>query len=275
MPKVPIDYSKTIIYKIVCKDLNIDYTYVGQTTNLNKRRNQHKHSCNNENDRKYNYPVYQKIRENCGWSYWSVIEIEKYPCKDYNEAGARERFFIEQLGTLNKVIPTRTHEEYRSDNRTAANERSKIYYENNTEVIAEKQKKYTEQNKKKIAERRKIHYEKNKEHIAEYHKEYYQTNKEKAAEKQQIYRENNKEAINAKKKIIVKCECGCEVTKSSISTHKKSNKHIKCMNGNPVSGYKGERVKCECGIEISKDSMYRHKKTKKHINLMENLPKSE
>ena len=119
---------------------------------MNKRRNQHKHSYNNENDRKYIYPVYQKNRENCGWSNWSVIEIEKYPCRDLNEA-------VELFGNLNKVIPTRTHEEYRSDNRTAANERSKICYENNTDVIAERHKKYILKNRKK-AENKKKYYEK-------------------------------------------------------------------------------------------------------------------
>ena len=35
MPKVPIDYAKTILYKIVCNDLKIIDCYVGTTINLN------------------------------------------------------------------------------------------------------------------------------------------------------------------------------------------------------------------------------------------------
>ena len=37
MPKLPIDYSKTIIYKIICCDLNIKDCYVGHTTDFTRR----------------------------------------------------------------------------------------------------------------------------------------------------------------------------------------------------------------------------------------------
>ena len=49
MPKKDIDYSKTIIYKIVCNDLNITDVYVGHTTNFIKRKARHKYDCNNIN----------------------------------------------------------------------------------------------------------------------------------------------------------------------------------------------------------------------------------
>ena len=50
MPKVEIDYSKTIIYKLCCKDINITDIYVGHTTNFIKRKNEHKSDCNNPNN---------------------------------------------------------------------------------------------------------------------------------------------------------------------------------------------------------------------------------
>jgi hypothetical protein len=34
MPKVKMDYSNTIIYKIFCKDTNIKEAYIGHTTNM-------------------------------------------------------------------------------------------------------------------------------------------------------------------------------------------------------------------------------------------------
>ena len=37
-----IDYGKVVIYKIVCKDLNIDMCYVGHTTNFLIRKASHK-----------------------------------------------------------------------------------------------------------------------------------------------------------------------------------------------------------------------------------------
>jgi predicted GIY-YIG superfamily endonuclease len=47
MPKTQIDYSKTIMYKIVPKDLNNNYIYVGSTTDFTKRKYTHKASCFN------------------------------------------------------------------------------------------------------------------------------------------------------------------------------------------------------------------------------------
>ena len=36
------DYSKTISYRIICKDKSITEGYIGHTTNLKKRLNKHK-----------------------------------------------------------------------------------------------------------------------------------------------------------------------------------------------------------------------------------------
>jgi predicted GIY-YIG superfamily endonuclease len=56
MPKDNIDYSHTIIYKICCKDETVTGIYVGHTTNMVKRRCQHKSSCNDENGKSYFAP---------------------------------------------------------------------------------------------------------------------------------------------------------------------------------------------------------------------------
>jgi len=43
---------------------------------------------------------------------WSMIEIEKYPCKDNNEARKREREWFEEFNsTLNSYRPSSTKEE--------------------------------------------------------------------------------------------------------------------------------------------------------------------
>ena len=97
MPKKNMDYSKTIIYKIVSNDLNINDVYVGHTTNFIKRKAHHKSHCNNINSKKHNLKVYKTIRENGNWDNWNMVEIEKYPCNDSNEACARERYYYELL----------------------------------------------------------------------------------------------------------------------------------------------------------------------------------
>ena len=157
MPKVVIDYSRTIVYKIVCNDVNIKDLYVGHTTNFVKRKNQHKSSCNNVKSKDYNIYVYQFIRNNCGWDNFSMIEVEKYVCNNRLEANKRERYWIEKLNaTLNKVIPSRTFKEYYEDNKTKLLEQKKVYYDNNKSNISEKNKIYRETNKSNLSEKRKV-----------------------------------------------------------------------------------------------------------------------
>ncbi len=116
MPRNEIDYSKTIIYKIVCNDLTITDCYVGSTTDFKTRKAGHKSNCNNENGRKYDLKVYKMIRDNGGWSNWTMLQIELYPCKDSNEAHSRERHWIEYFNSkLNMNIPTREKKEWRDE----------------------------------------------------------------------------------------------------------------------------------------------------------------
>jgi hypothetical protein len=153
MPRTNIDYQKTIIYKIVCNDLEVKDCYVGHTTDFTKRRNKHKSNCNNENSKNYNYKVYQFIRENGGWNNWSIILIEYYPCKDGLEARARERYWYEILNAnLNSDVPNRNQKEWCEDNKEIILEYKKEYRETNKEKITEFQKEYYKNNKEKIKE---------------------------------------------------------------------------------------------------------------------------
>jgi hypothetical protein len=107
------NYQNTVIYKIVCNDLSIKDLYVGHTTNFTRRKNQHKNYCINQKKLK----VYEFINTNGGWSNWSMILIELFPCNDGNEARARERYYYEEMkGTLNFCVPNRTVKEYKLDN---------------------------------------------------------------------------------------------------------------------------------------------------------------
>ena len=83
MPKVPIDYSNTVIYKLVNKeDYDNANVYIGSTANFTQRKYCHKSRCNNEKDKAYDSKIYQNIRNDGGWDEWNMIEIEKYPCVD-------------------------------------------------------------------------------------------------------------------------------------------------------------------------------------------------
>ena len=103
MPKEEIDYSNTIIYKIVCKNPNINDVYVGHTTNFIQRKYSHKIACNSITN---NIKIYNIIRENGGWDNWDMIEIAKYNCKNHTEARIKENEHFEQLNcSLNSKPP--------------------------------------------------------------------------------------------------------------------------------------------------------------------------
>jgi hypothetical protein len=143
MPRLPIDYSRTQMYKIVCKDLTITYIYVGHTTRWKDRKRKHKKYCGEKKDdrKDYDFPVYQFIRNNGGWDNWSMILIEEYSCENKLQATQRERYWIETLNaTLNCNIPSRTKQEY--------------YIDNKQKIIE-----YNDENREHINELKKIKYE--------------------------------------------------------------------------------------------------------------------
>ena len=222
------DYAKTIIYKIVCKDINIRQSYGGHTTHLIKRRQAHKSNCNNINSKKYNYYLYQFIRQNGNWENWEMLWCYDYPCKTKRESEFEERNFIEinkcELNCVKRpYISEEEKKEYDKENH-------KEYYKNNKDEILEYDKEYRDKNKDKIKEKAKEYYEENKDIILEYHKEYRENNKDKIAEYDKEYREKNKDKIEEKRKKIVICECGSEVRKSGLLAHKKTAKHKKLMD---------------------------------------------
>ena len=173
------DYSRTVIYKLCCKDPSITDIYIGHTTDFRKRKCQHKCYCHNEKDKSYNVYVYRYIREHGGWDNWDMIEVCRQSCIDANDARKLERKYLEELGaTLNMDVPSRTEKEYKYDNRDKIKVYNKKYYEKKSDKIKEKSKKYSEENRDKINEYYKNYREEHTENMKDYSKKYYLTQKE-------------------------------------------------------------------------------------------------
>jgi len=172
MPRTPTDYSKTIIYKFVCDDLNVNQCYVGHTINMTKRKCCHKSACNNEKNKAHNLKIYKIIRQNGGWDNWNMVLVEKFPCKDSSEACKREREVYEELDAkMNMVIPYLTQEE------------TKKYGKEYREDHKEYYKQYREEHKEYYKQNYKKYWEEHKEELKKYHKQYYQERKEQKNEK--------------------------------------------------------------------------------------------
>jgi len=156
MPKTNIDYSKTIVYKIINYDFP-DLLYVGSTTNFTKRKQQHKERCFNQNSIKYNLKLYKTIRENGNWESWFMVKICDYPCNNKREAEQEEdRYMMELKANMNMRRAFQTRKQYREENKDKIHDNKKQYYEDNKENIKENRRQYYEDNKEKIKEKRSI-----------------------------------------------------------------------------------------------------------------------
>jgi hypothetical protein len=239
MPKIQTDYSNTIIYKICCKDVSINDIYVGHTTNFTQRKQSHKTSCYNINDKKYNQYVYKFIRENGGWDNWSMIQIEEHNCNNKREAEAVEHSWIENLSaTLNSNKPHAMCKEepqlykhcWYEENKEQILQKAKVNYEENKEQKLEYQKQYANENSEHIAEKQKEYREKNKDKLAEQKKVYRETHKEEIKQMISNWCEANKEKLKEKKGEVIDCECGNQYTFGNKNRHLQSKIHTDYQN---------------------------------------------
>tara|TARA_R110000822_G_scaffold294123_1_gene416152 strand:- start:77 stop:775 length:699 start_codon:yes stop_codon:yes gene_type:complete len=225
--------SKTgYIYKIFCKT-DDELVYYGSTT---------QRVCDRISNHRKNYKGWKKGTYHFVSSYlvvetddWDYMTIEKVVYDEPFELKNRERFWIVNNECVNRIIPNTTPEEsgkrWRDNNKEKVKKTRKEYCENNKEKVKKtKQRWYEktkEQNKEKVKKTSKAYYDNNKEKIKEREKQYRENNKEKIKELEKQYREQNKEKIAAKSKEKLTCECGCIVSRSFLTAHKKSKKHLK------------------------------------------------
>ena len=90
-----IDFNKSVIYKISCKNVAIQNIYIGSSTKFTSRRAKHKKNTNNKVGPLYHLKLYKTIRENGNWNEWNMEIIEEYPCENKNQLIEREKYYIE------------------------------------------------------------------------------------------------------------------------------------------------------------------------------------
>ena len=208
MPRKASNYANGIQYKIVCKDPAITDCYNGSCVSLKDRKKTHKQHSLNPNDKAYNFKVYRFIREHGGWDNWTFLQLEESPCKSKQELVLRERHWFDIIKpTLNMVSPMITPEEKKIY-------RVEYYADNRAEIIAHKKQFYAD----------------NKDEISVKNQQVYADNRDAFSAKNQQYYADNRVKILEKLKEKVRCECGCITTKSVISRHLKSKKHLNLMN---------------------------------------------
>ncbi len=109
---MPLDYSKTYIYKHCCKDISITEIYIGSTINFAQRKRLHRSCCTNESGKQYNTNPYSFIREHGGWSDWDMVLVDTVDVSSKLEEHKAGRGYIESLGAaLNKQTPATARSE--------------------------------------------------------------------------------------------------------------------------------------------------------------------
>jgi len=163
-----------------------------------------------------------------------LILVENFPCNSRDEAKARERFWIEQYGTLNMTIPNRTNKEWYEKNKIKTHISCQKWCAENREKLQAIKREWYEKNKEVIAEKTKVYQAQHKEDIAKYNKEWREKNNEELMRKAKQYRLDNAERIKAKDKAYnlknkehrsekIPCDtCGTILSRGSMNAHCKA-----------------------------------------------------
>jgi len=183
-------YSRGKIYKIVCDTTGL--IYIGSTIQkyLSSRLSSHTSKYKKYLNNTYPFLTSFKVLEN---NNFKIILIEKSPCNSKEELEKQERKYIETIDCVNKYVPTRTHNEWRIDNKNLLIEKRKKYYQDNKDKITERNKQYRLKNKDKVLEQQKQYRLKNKDTMKEYQEQYRLDNKDKILEYQKQYGLDNRD----------------------------------------------------------------------------------
>jgi len=193
MPKEPIKYENTIIYKIVCLVPDINNKYIGYTTDIIRRKYYHKVKSMDPKNNKYK--LYHFINQHGGFNNFDIIEIKKYPCMNNNEAKAKQYKYIKLLNAdlnSNNVI-----------NKSDYNVKAFLHENEHRLINIEKARKIKQNNDIKRQEKQQQLIDKNKE--TELYNEQLQKIKEEKKEiKRQIFLQQELNELNNLKKHLNK-----------------------------------------------------------------------
>ena len=121
-------YSRAKIYKIVCNVTGL--VYIGSTCEptLARRLAGHRRCYKNYLNGKYNYITSFKVLENDD----CYIELVKEcPCNSKDQLIQIEGGYVRETKCVNKIVPGRTKQQYRDDNKVKIVADNKQYYDEN------------------------------------------------------------------------------------------------------------------------------------------------
>ena len=147
------DYSKTIIYRVRCRDPEVPDSYLGYTTfSLLHVQKMLQARCKND-------PWYfcEFIRAHGGITNWTLERLECKPCLTSKDARIELRkHFDADPPTLNRHLPTRTAKEYAKTERNR--EVQKLYRREHPEERRLEQQRQYQKNRERLLIKRREYY---------------------------------------------------------------------------------------------------------------------
>lgn len=183
------------IYKLEARNPTILPFYIGSTCDLYMRTAAHKHATNNPKSKKYNFYLYQFIRDFGGFNAWRVVPLWKGKGTLKEKLEMEKKFYETYKPQLNKIHIGRTAKQYQEDNK---------------EYIKEYQRRKRLENIEKHRAQLRASYWKNKTKRATYNADYYRKNKLK---------------IKNKQKENFVCMCGCSIRFRDKIKHRETEEH--------------------------------------------------
>ena len=204
------NYSNGKIYKIICNKTGKQY--IGSTcVPLSSRLAQHKSEYKRYLKGLNRFTTsFHAIKENdC-----KIVLIENVNCNNKEELLRRERYHIEILDCVNKIIPTRTIKEYKTANKEKQYNYQIEFRKKNKDKLYQYYLKYKDKNSEiyncvcgsKVSKKHKSGHFKTKKHIL-----YINSLKNDAPVELPLYL----------------CDCGSKISKCYKSEHFKTKKHIR------------------------------------------------
>ena len=161
-----VNYSNGKIYKL--ESQSGDKIYIGSTTKerLCQRMDTLRHNYDSWKNGTSELTTAYEIFEEYGVKNCQLVLLESYPCTCKDELEARKAFHIKSMECVNKVIPNRTKQEYREDNKEKFKELSRKYEKNHREERDKKRAElYVCECGQSIAKSSKYHHIRGKPHL--------------------------------------------------------------------------------------------------------------
>jgi len=238
--------NNAVIYKIYCKDKEIEDYYIGSSINFTARIGTHKQSIINPTHSEYNSYKSEYIRNNGGWDNWIMEVIEKFSCDGKDELETQEFTYID--GTcLNTITHKKTKEEKEEESRMWKLERDRQArirrIEERKELLREQAyNNLTPEEKKKHDEKEKAYWDKKEsewakhlERVAEQkriraikkaEKQVLTTEESRAKHKAEIIAYNNKKKERQKEREKKERQKKEKIAKKNKEKRKKEKKEI-------------------------------------------------